>query len=441
MFSNFGQTEEYLNQLVDYERGHPMPRARGKPDFQRLTRAIKAANLWKAPPITIHVAGTKGKGSILLYLEALLAPEKRVVSFMSPHLTSVRERIRVSGKSVSETSWVKGFNALYPMLELSQAQGSPLTYFETTFLLYLWSLFHLKGEVALVEVGLGGTYDCTNILTPTLSVQAPIDYDHTEILGKSLVQITRNKAGIIKPYCPVVIGRQKPSVEGMLRRIAAERRSRAIILGRDFNWRDRNHGFWDYWHRGERRFERLHLRVWGGHQQDNAATALCVALLLEKFGIHLEEAKVRHRLSRVVLPGRQDLLPGTPPILLDVAHNPASFRVLADFLKARFRGKRILLICGMLEQKDHRSCLDYVLPCVSEAIFSRLSHPRSRSPSDLAAFALSAGVSAEIVENETATFDRMRSRKGFDLIVIAGSFVLAGAYLRWKQTQSGANEA
>jgi len=414
-----------------------MPRARGRPDFQRLIRAIKVADLWKAPPITIHIAGTKGKGSILFYLEALLAPQKRVVSFMSPHLISVRERIRVSGKSVSETMWVKGFNALYPILDLSQAQGSPLTYFETTFLLYLWSLFHLKGEVALVEVGLGGTYDCTNILTPTISVQAPIDYDHTEILGKSLVQIARNKAGIIKLHCPVVIGRQKPSIEKMLCRIASERHSRAMILGNDFDWRETDHGFWDYWHKGERRFERLHLRAWGTHQQENAATALCVALLLEKFGIHLEEAKVRRRLGRVILPGRQELLPGSPPILLDVAHNPASFRVLADYLKARFYGKKILLICGMLEQKDYRSCLNHVLPWISEAVFARLSHPRSRSPSDLAAFASSAGVRAETVENEKCAFERVRSRKNFDLVVIAGSFVLAGAYLAWKHCTQG----
>ena len=439
MFSNFRQTEEYLNQLIDYERGHPMPRARGKPNFQRLIRALKAANLWKAPPITIHIAGTKGKGSTLFYLEALLAPTQCVVSFMSPHLVSVRERIRISGKPVSETTWVEGFNALHPILEFSRAQSNPLTYFETTFLLYFWTLFHLKGEIALVEVGLGGTYDCTNILIPTISVQTPIDYDHTEILGKSLIQIARNKAGIIKPRCPVVIGRQKPNIERMLCRISSERHSRAMILGRDFNGRETDHGFWDYWHKGEIRFERLHLRAWGRHQQDNAATALCIALLLEKFGIHLEEAKIRRRLGRVTLPGRQELLPGSPPILLDVAHNPASFRVLADFLKEKFCGKKILLICGMLEQKDYRSSLSHVLPWISEAVFSGLSHPRSRSPSDLAAFALSAGVSAEIVEDEERAFERVRSRKAFDLVVIAGSFVLAGAYLRWKQSPSDAN--
>ncbi|MFH1011827.1 MAG: cyanophycin synthetase [bacterium] len=432
MFSDFHSTEEYLCRLVNYERAHPMPLARGKPDFGRLLRAIQRANLRRVPPLTIHIAGTKGKGSTLFYLEGLLNPTWRVISFVSPHLVSVRERIRVCGEPVGESVWVEGFNEIYPALRHSRAKGEALTYFETLFLLYLWMLFRLRGEVALVEVGLGGTYDCTSILTPTLSIETPIDYDHTEILGKSLSEITRNKAGIIKPGRPVVIGRQRPVVRAELSRKVAACHSKAMVFGKNFRWREREDGHWDYWHEGEKRLSRLRLRAWGNHQRDNAATALCAMTMLEESGLRLPAAQIRSRLAQVILPARLESLQGTPPVLLDVAHNPASFRALRDFLHANFRKKRILLICGMLEQKDYRSCLKHVLPHVTEAIFVRLSHPRSRSPLDLARFASSWRVKARTLESEKEAFESVRSRKDFDLIVIAGSFVLAGAYLAWK---------
>jgi dihydrofolate synthase/folylpolyglutamate synthase len=433
-FSHFGQIEDYLNQLVNYERSNPMPLARGKPDFGRLLRAIRRADLWKTPPITVHIAGTKGKGSTLLYLEAMLNPTWKVISFLSPHLLSIRERILISGEPTNETLWIQGFNRLHRVLENSQRKGEPLTYFETLFLLYLWMLFHEKGDIALVEVGLGGTYDCTNILTPTMSVETPIDLDHTEILGKSLLEIARNKAGIIKSGRPVVISRQKAKVRRELCRRAAACHSKTMVLGRDFNWRLRADGLWDYWHEGRKLYTGLSLRAWGNHQRDNAATALCAITMRKEKGLRLSEKQVRSRLRRVVLPARLELLPGAPPTLLDVAHNPASFRVLADFLKANYLGKRILLISGMLEQKDFCSSLKYILPYVSEAIFVRLSHPRSRPPSDLAAFASSRGVKARMAQSERDAFECLLSRSDFDLVVVAGSFVLAGAFLTWKKT-------
>lgn len=204
-------------------------------------------------------------------------------------------------------------------------------------------------------------------------------------------------------------------------------------LGRNFDWQEGTGGRWHYEHRGEVRFRELQLCSSARHQRDNAATALCTAVLLEKCGQHLTAGQVRGQLAGVHLPGRLELFPGSPPVLLDVAHNPASFRALAAFLSENFNHKRILLISGILEQKDYRACLKQVLPQVKQAIFARLSHPRSRSPSDLAAFASSLGVSTQIVETEEAAFERMRHRKVFDLAVIAGSFTLAGAYMVWKK--------
>lgn len=431
MFTSFQQTEAYLNRLVNYERTS-MPRTEGPPDFSRLTRAMNGAGLWKAPPPTVLIAGTKGKGSTLIYLEALLTPVCRVVSFSSPHLVSVRERIRISGEPISEESWIEGFNELYFVLEHSKKRSEPLTYFETLFLLYLWTMFHSRAEVALIEVGLGGTYDCTNILTPTISVLTPIDYDHTEILGNNLMQIARDKAGIIKPRRPVVIGRQGSSVKKELRRVAAQRPARTLILNEDFTWREEKNSTWSYIQGEQIRYSNLKLHALGKHQRDNATVALRVVTMFEKMNLCLKTSEVRDRLKKAHLPGRMELQESSPPVLLDVAHNPASFRALAEVLRDNFRGKKTLLIAGIQEQKDYRACLRCVFPYISEAIFVRLSHPRSRSPSDLAAFASTMGITAETAQNECEAFERMRSQQNLDLIIIAGSFVLAGAYLNWR---------
>ncbi len=434
MFSNTEQIDAYLNGLINFERSAVMSPKTGAPDFRWMLRAIKAAGLWKAPPITILIAGTKGKGSTLLYLEALLSPAKRVVSFTSPHLLSVRERIRVSGKPIEESIWIDGFKKLFPVLEKIKFLHEPLTYFETLFLHFLWTLFHLQADVALVEVGLGGTYDCTNILTPTVSVLTPIDYDHTEILGNNLLQIARDKAGIIKPGRPVVVAKQRPTVQREISRIARENQSPIVILGKDFRWIGKKGNRWDYWQQGSVFYKDLQLSALGEHQRDNAATALRVLTMFEKVGMHLSVADVRRRLNIARPSARLELLQGTPPVLLDVAHNPASFRALATLLREKFSGKKILLIMGMVEQKDYRSCLRAVQPYVNEAVFVKLSHPRARWPEDLASVALSIGIKAEIVMNEKDAFERARLRTDIDLIVIAGSFILAGEYLRWRSS-------
>ena len=434
MFSTTEQIDAYLNGLINFERSAMMSPKTGPPDFRWMLRAIKAAGLWKAPPITILIAGTKGKGSTLLYLETLLSPVRRVVSFTSPHLLSVRERIRVVGKPIEETIWIDGFNKLFPVLEKIKTLHEPLTYFETLFLHFHWTLFHLQADVALVEVGLGGTYDCTNILTPTVSVLTPIDYDHTEILGTNLLQIARDKAGIIKPGRPVIIGRQKPTVQREISRSALKNQSSTMILGKDFRWTSRKGNRWDYWEQGSIRYKDLQLSALGKHQRDNAATALRVLTMFEKVGLRISADDVRERLSIAHPPARLELLQSTPPVLLDVAHNPASFRALATLLREKFSDKKILLIMGMVEQKDYHGCLRAVRSYIGEAIFVKLSHPRARAPEDLASVALPLGIKAEIVTSEKDAFERARFRKDIDLIVIAGSFILAGEYLKWRSS-------
>ena len=437
MYSNSEQIDAYLNGLINFERSSVMSPKTGPPDFRWMHRAIKAAGLWKAPPITILIAGTKGKGSTLLYLEALLSPVRRVVSFTSPHLLSVRERIRVTGKPIEESIWIDGFNKLFPALEKIKSLHEPLTFFETLFLHFLWTLFHLEADVALVEVGLGGTYDCTNILTPTVSVLTPIDYDHTEILGNDLLRIARDKAGIIKPGRPVVVGRQRPTVQREISRSARENQSTVMSFGKDFRWTGKTGNRWDYWQEGSIRYKDLQLSALGKHQRDNATTALRVLTMFEKVGLHFSVSDIRKRLSRAHPPARLELLQGSPPVLLDVAHNPASFRALATLLREKYCSKKILLVMGMVEPKDYRACLRVVQPHVSEAIFTKLSHPRTREPEDLAAFALSEGIKAEIVMNEKDAFARAHLRTDIDLIVIAGSFILAGVYLSWRQSLHG----
>ncbi|RPH95087.1 hypothetical protein EHM69_05415, partial [candidate division KSB1 bacterium] len=205
-FLTLDSTEQYLHSLINYEQTFPLGGTRSGLKLEPCLNAAERLGLDLRLPHCVHVAGTKGKGSTVAFLEALLAPDCRTLSFTSPHLESVIERIRLNGRPLDDALWCRSFSEFVPMLERDPA--IKLTYFETAFIFYLWAARELKPDVHLVEVGLGGRWDATNILKDTLAVITTIDYDHTEILGNTLTEIAADKAGIIKPDSHVIIGRQ-----------------------------------------------------------------------------------------------------------------------------------------------------------------------------------------------------------------------------------------
>jgi dihydrofolate synthase/folylpolyglutamate synthase len=349
-----------------------------------------------------------------------------VLSFTSPHLVSVKERVRFNGSLLDDEVWQAGFAAMTEGLQ--QEPAIKLTYFESVFVFFLWVSQELQADVNLVEAGLGGMWDATNVLEDTLAVLTLVDYDHTEILGNTLTEIATDKSGIIKPGATVIVGKQPDEALTVYQARIAEQKARATLSGTDFGWTTEDEEHFLYRDRaGE--IESLSLSVPGTHQWDNASTAICTARLLFP---DLAPQDIRERLEHCSVPGRQQLLKGNPDVLVDVAHNPVSFRALAKTLRERYANRKILAVIGMMKEKDARNSLEALRGVVKDVFIVQLANPRSAKQEDLRGIALSLGFRVECPPSLDVAFETLHSNSQHDLGLVAGSFYLAGDYLKWR---------
>ncbi|MCX6600863.1 MAG: Mur ligase family protein [bacterium] len=427
-FSDFHSVETYLNSLINYEHTFPLGGARERLKLEPSLQAAARLDLGLRLPRAVHVAGTKGKGSTVAFLEALLAGQARVLSFTSPHIVHVKERVRCNGEVLSDELWQKGVACIAD--ELSREPPVQLTYFETVFVFYLWAARELSTEAHVVEVGLGGRWDATNILQDTLAVITTVDFDHTEILGTTLEAIAGDKAGIIKPRRPLVIGRQAEEALRTILRAADEQHAAPVmVFGADFWWTGEGTGHFRY-EDSTLHAEGLTLSALGRHQRDNAAAAVCAARHLFA---KLTAEEIRARLALCIIPGRQQILAGRPEVLVDVAHNPISFRALAETLRERFAGRRILAVVGMMKDKDARASLSAIRPFVSELLAVESNSPRARPAQEICEEAEALGMNARCVLVRDEAFAALHSAGDHDLGLVTGSFYLVGDYLLWRQ--------
>ncbi len=444
-FSNFGDVQNYLNSLVNYEHEFPLGGKRDRPKLDATYAAADRLALSLAPQNCVHIAGTKGKGSTVAMLEALLSPDFKTLSFTSPHLVSVKERVRLNGGLLSDDIWQCGFEAIVGAIEQTPAIG--LTYFEIGFIFFLWAARELKTEVHLVEAGLGGRWDATNVLQNTIAVLTPVDYDHTQILGNTLTEIATDKGGIIKPNAQVVVGKQHDEVSVIYDRIISEQHATlfryvehsSFIVHRS-SFPDAHSSFILHpssllevfsYQDDSSNIHNLHLPLTGTHQQQNAAVAIRVARLIKP---DLAPDTIRNRLEACMIPGRQQFLSGKRDVLLDVAHNPASFAVLAETLRTHYANRRILAVVGMSKDKDARSSLAYLKDLVKDIAVIRLSNPRSYTEPELLAVVEELGFNSVCVQSREEAFMLMHTSSEHDLGLVVGSFYLAGDYLEWRES-------
>jgi dihydrofolate synthase / folylpolyglutamate synthase len=416
--------EPYLNSLVNYEHTFPLGGSRGRPKLDPTFAACDRLALTLTLPNCVHIAGTKGKGSIVLLLEQLLAPDLSTLAFSSPHLVTVKERVRLNGRLLDDLCWNEGIAAIRH--ELQHDPAIKLTYFETAWVFYLWTARKFQPQVHIVETGLGGSWDATNVLAKSVAALTLVDYDHTEILGSTLTAIATDKSGIVKPDSTVFVGRQTAEAAAVYERVCRDRHARARWFGRDFTVQSAHASMFDY----EDEFgviANIELPSAAPHLRENAALAIRIARELHPA---LDINAVRTRLRTVSLPGRQQLLPGMPPVLLDVAHNPVSFAALAETLRRDHPGKPVAAVIGMMKDKDARASLAHLQGLVAELRTVHLGNPRSLPPEQLADIAISLGISAAPVPREAA-FEWLHSAPNV-LGLVAGSFYLAGDYLQWR---------
>jgi dihydrofolate synthase / folylpolyglutamate synthase len=382
---------------------------------------------------SIHIAGTNGKGSVASMVSTvLLKAGYRTGAYTSPHLISFTERITVDGTAIREEEVVELTQFIKERIDRAD-RNRLFTFFDfTTALAFVY--FKRKGvRVALVEVGLGGRLDSTNVVCPVVSVITNVELDHQDYLGNTIEEIAREKAGIIKDNVPIVTGAGDPALT-VIRDIAANR-SDLYVLGEAFSYLKKGEQTMSY--KGiKTSFDDVSLSLRGDHQLHNAALALCVLELLGTFGYVLDESHVRKGVASTDWPGRLELTdagPGKPMILYDGAHNPDGARTLAAFLKTHFPDRRKILVFGVMKDKAFEEMLEELLPAVQHTIVTRPEIARAARPADVAAFAPGAQVTDSIGDALGAAFKMAGSK---DLIIIAGSFYTIGEAKRLLDKQA-----
>ncbi|MFC1568428.1 bifunctional folylpolyglutamate synthase/dihydrofolate synthase [Candidatus Margulisiibacteriota bacterium] len=302
----------------------------------------------------IHIAGTNGKGSTAVMIASMLKEAGyRVGLYTSPHLLDYPERIRVNGRDIATADLAKGLELVK---KIAGRMKSKPTVFETLTAVAFWYFARKKVDYAVLEVGLGGRLDATNVVTPLVSIITNIDHEHTEVLGRTLARIAAEKAAIIKPGVPVVTAEKKAEPLRMIKKFAQQQGSLLIQV--------------------DRRQEAGDWRLLGEHQKLNAACAVAAVRLAR---IEVSRSAIKQGLSKADWPGRFQVVSKKPLVILDGAHNPAGARALKVTIRRRFPA-RYTIIYGCQRTKDHQAFLKGLKPIASSVIVTRSSHQQAQDP-------------------------------------------------------------
>lgn len=378
---------------------------------------------------SVHVAGTNGKGSTSAILASVLqAAGYRVGLYTSPHLVDFTERIRINGVPIAEGT-VVGLAESIRTGAAGTGELSP-TFFEVTTAIAFGYFAEQKIDIAVVETGMGGRLDATNVITPLVSVITNIDLEHTEFLGTTLEQIAAEKAGIIKPGVPVVTGVAQPEAWSVILAEANRQGARCYRMPADFGPEEIAGGAAPVFrYRGiAAEYAGLRITMRGSHQFGNASLALAAAECLGRQGMVLSEPAIRTGLERARWEGRLEQVAERPDIVLDGAHNPASAAVLAEALTdIRKAYRRLILVVGILKDKDHQGILDRLLPLADQVIVTRPRYQRATAVEELAGEVRRAHRDVRAAGTVADAIELARAGAGAeDLIIVTGSLYTVG---------------
>jgi len=392
---------------------------------------------------SVLIGGTNGKGSTAAFLDSILREANhRVGLYTSPHLLDFRERIRFQGAAIPEQEIVEGVNHLRTVIStlMNRESLSPLrlhchpTFFEVTTALAFHYFARRKADIAVVEVGMGGRYDATNLARSCLSIITNVDLDHQEYLGHQLSQIALEKAGIIKEGGWVVSGAHHPEADEVIRRTARDRRATLCRLGKDVTWKAHQadwQGQWISIRTPNASYPGLKIRLLGGHQAQNAATAVAAAEILQEQGFGITGEEIREGLAKALWPGRMQVVSQRPLIVVDSAHNPSGAQVLSQSFFNLNGYRRLYLVFGVLADKDWRAMLEVLGPLAAKIILCRPPSDRASDPFYLREQLKERFAGIEVCHEVAQAISLARSlAKAEDAILIAGSIFTAGESLK-----------
>ncbi len=375
---------------------------------------------------TIHIGGTNGKGSTAAMMASILQKEGyRVGLYTSPHLLRFTERVKVNGKEIEKeevaelTAWMR---------ERIEAAGvsPPFTFFDFTTAMALLYFKQKLVDLAILEVGLGGRLDSTNVVDPLLSIITNIGKDHEEVLGKGIMKIAGEKAGIIKKGRPLITAATQPQVLRLFFKICREKEAPLFRVGKEFRYHSESEGGFSY--------EGLHRKLWGltlnlrgPHQQINAATAIGAIEVLDDLGYAVSNESISEGLMAVKWPGRLEMVSFSPRVILDGAHNPDGALALKESLQRDFEYRHLILLIGIMKDKDISSMLHLLAPLADHIIFTQPKTDRAAPPELLRKTLGKNGVKSEVIEDLRAAIEKgLALASPDDLLCITGSLYTVG---------------
>jgi dihydrofolate synthase/folylpolyglutamate synthase len=438
-FASYQDAEDYLNTFTDYER---MERGVEYPedlfDLRRIERLLERVGNPHLGLNGIHVAGTKGKGSTALFAEAILRAHGLTTGlFTSPHLLTKEERIRVSGQNLEPEEFLGWMNHLRPSLITLQDTPMPPTFFDVMTTVGLLHFRSRGVEAAVLEVGLGGRLDSTNVFLPDVCVLTKLGLDHTEKLGDTLEQIAAEKAGIIKPSRPVIAYDQEPEARVVIETRCLEVGSPLLWMGEDIRLEAAEganpSAFTVRTPEGE--YPGLTLSTLGRHQQMNAAVAIAATevFLRQRKGIALEPDLVRGALAGTRLPGRIEVLAYDPFLVVDGAHNPVAVEVLLRTVQEGLAYQDLHVLFACSKDKDVRAMLAQLAPAARSWTLTTFDFPRIETPERLREILqeVNPGAACQMTQSPAEALEEAYRHCGpRDCIVCCGSFYLVAEILK-----------
>lgn len=426
----YKQALDYLYSFVDYSLKHISELARAEFNLDRVFALMKELGDPQSKYPIIHVAGTKGKGSVAaLCASALKAAGYKVGLYTSPHLWDYVERIQINGEPISHQQLIELVEEVKPAV----AQIPKLTTFEITTALGFLAFAKNNVNAAVVEVGLGGRLDATNVVMPKVSVITSLSYDHMAVLGNTLAEIAGEKAGIIKEAVPVVSAPQVDEALQVLQRIAKERNSSFILVGKDVKFERQKSSLdgqslrlssFHFPLSAQPKAIDLTIPLLGVHQIENAAIAYTA---LNTSGIPISNEAIQEGFSQVKWPARFEILRREPPVVIDSAHNRDSARRLREALDEYFPEIPVILIFCALEDKDITGILEELKPRLECVVATRANHPRAPSAEWMAEQVKKVGIPVEAITPVADALERALELAGTQKLVLsAGSVAFAG---------------
>ena len=430
-FRSLADVQALLDSRINYEADRQVPAERIF-TLDRMVRCVEALGRPDRAFRAIHVAGTKGKGSVSRLLAALLRRAGlRIGLYTSPHVEHLRERIAVDGTPIGDAELVSAFNVL---AHLDERLFRDLTVFELLTAAAFWAFREARVDAAVIEVGIGGRLDATNVISPDLCVITTIGYDHMDLLGDTLEQIAKEKAGILKPGVPLVCGVTEEGPRNIIAARATDMRAPMQLYQRDYDvtsfLRTGYHGVCSV-RVGWSVLQHLVLSTPARFMATNAAHALAAfeALAQREVVTRLEEAQVRNALGATPFPACCEVFPGQPTVVVDGAHNAMAAAALSDIIRTVFAGRACVLVIGVPRDKDVGTIIDRLAECdAAQAIFTRYPSARATQPVELARIWLArTGTTGLVVEQPHDAFRQaVNLAREQGVVVVTGSIHLAG---------------